>query len=150
MLGREVVSQARKYRNVRFKHQGRTIGGLDCVGLILRVGVDLSLLPTELLPVGDGCLVPAYNARPHPRLFALVARHGDSVPLEHAAPGDVLILHFDTPEKKPEHIVIKTDCGIIHVHPGSSITRITEHSIDQEWQRRILCAFRFRGVEAHG
>ncbi|MEA2174101.1 MAG: hypothetical protein QOD00_1693 [Blastocatellia bacterium] len=150
MTGYDVVTQAKKYSRVRFKHQGRTSSGLDCVGLILRVGVDLELLPPELLPVGDGCLVPAYNARPHPKLFALVARYGDRVPMEMVDVGDVMLLHLDTPDRRPEHIAIKTNRGMIHVHPGSSITRITEHSIDLEWERRILCAFRFRGIEAHG
>jgi hypothetical protein len=144
MTGLDVVAKAREYLGVRFKHQGRTMSGLDCVGFILRVGVDLGLLPIQILAVGEDALIPAYNHRPDSKLFALVSRYGDAV--DEPRPGDVLILHLDTPEKRPEHIAIMTDKGMIHIHPGSSLSRVAEHSIDTEWRNRIIGAFRFRGL----
>lgn len=37
----QVIAEARKYIGVRFKLHGRDIRGMDCVGLLYRVGVDL-------------------------------------------------------------------------------------------------------------
>jgi cell wall-associated NlpC family hydrolase len=40
----QIVEEARKYLGVRFRHQGRTVAGIDCAGLILNVGNDLGLI----------------------------------------------------------------------------------------------------------
>lgn len=38
---KEVIDQARKYLGVKFKLHGRDARGMDCVGLLYRVGIDL-------------------------------------------------------------------------------------------------------------
>jgi cell wall-associated NlpC family hydrolase len=40
----DVIAEARKYLGVRWSHQGRDRLGIDCAGLILRVGNDLGLI----------------------------------------------------------------------------------------------------------
>jgi len=39
-----IVEEARKYLGVRWKHQGRSLNGVDCLGLVARVYGDLGLI----------------------------------------------------------------------------------------------------------
>ena len=138
MTGADIVAQARLYLGVRYKHQGITATGLDCVGLPARGGLDLGLLPASFK-------LPAYNHRPDPQLFAQLTDYTDSVPLDAARAGDIVLMHFGA-EERPQHIALLTDNGLLQVHPSQSIRRVSEHSLDAVWRARIMAAFRFRGV----
>lgn len=45
----QVVDTARRYVGVRYLHYGRDKNGLDCVGLLVRVGLDLGVQVDDLL-----------------------------------------------------------------------------------------------------
>lgn len=58
MRREEIVTAARTYLGVRFVHEGRSRGGLDCAGLLCRVFTDLGLpyedkLGYDRSPVGQ-------------------------------------------------------------------------------------------------
>lgn len=43
----DVVAKARSWKETRFRHQGRNEAGIDCCGLIIKVGNDLGLFVYE-------------------------------------------------------------------------------------------------------
>jgi hypothetical protein len=64
-----------------------------------------------------------------------------ALPLACAAPGDVLLM---TMLRVPQHVGIMSDIGIIHGHMG--VKRIVEHPMGPTWNRRVVAAYRFKGI----
>jgi len=128
----DIIDTARKYLGVRYKHQGRTVYGLDCLGLLVRVAHDLGLSKddnTDYGPVPDGRrLMAEMDAR-----LERVAK---------GKPGDVLLMRFD---KNPQHLAIMTDKGIIHSF--AQARAVVEHGLNSEWSDRIVRTYSFRGIE---
>jgi len=60
MLRSEIVAVAREYLGVRWSHEGRTRGGLDCVGLIQMVGARFGVPYTDMV---------GYDASPDGHMF---------------------------------------------------------------------------------
>jgi cell wall-associated NlpC family hydrolase len=146
ITGMDIVREARALLGVRYRHAGETESGLDCSGLIVCVGKRTSQIPAELRR-------PAYSAiRPNPRHFLLMKRWGDEIAVGEEQPGDVILMAHGSDYTKVQHVALRAvyeptnTPTLIHIHPGSSIARVTEHSIDAEWQRRILGVLRWKGV----
>ena len=128
----DVVAAARSYLGVPYLHQGRTMRGLDCVGLIIRVGHDLGLSDYDI----DGySRVP--SGKRMERLLGLVCR---KVQPALAKAGDLLHLAYD---KEPQHLAMVTDYGIIH---ADNTHGVVEHVIDLSNRRRIRGAYELPGV----
>jgi cell wall-associated NlpC family hydrolase len=128
----DIIDTARKYLGVRYKHQGRTAFGLDCLGLVVRVAHDLGLSNddnTDYGPVPDGR-----------RLMAEMDARLDRVAV--GKPGDVLLMRFD---KNPQHLAIMTDKGIIHSY--AEARRVVEHGLHSEWSDRIVRTYSFKGID---
>jgi cell wall-associated NlpC family hydrolase len=128
----QIVDTARSYLGVRYKHQGRTKFGLDCLGLLVRVAHDLGLSTDDATDYGS---VP--DSR---RLMRELDARLDVV----LAPqiGDVLLMRFDN---NPQHLAIITDKGIIHSY--AQARKVVEHGLNDEWSRLIVRAYSFRGIE---
>jgi len=100
----EIINAARNYLGVRYKHQGRTRFGLDCLGLVVRVAHDLSLSNEDSTDYGS---VPDGK-----RLMREMDARLDIT--MNAKPGDVLLMRFD---KNPQHLAIMTDKGSFILMP---------------------------------
>lgn len=136
--GADVVAAARTYLGVRFKHAGVTRDGICCSGLALAVGKELEQVPLDVQ-------LPAHNPlRPNPRLFAQIALY--AVPIERGGerPGDVVVMSHSG--SVPQHVAFLSDVGVIQIFPALSIFRVAEHSLDDEWRRRFLAFYRYKGV----
>jgi len=127
----EIINAARNYLGVRYKHQGRTKFGLDCLGLVVRVAHDLSLSNEDSTDYGS---VPDGK-----RLMREMDARLD-ITMD-AKPGDVLLMRFD---KNPQHLAIMTDKGIIHSY--AQVRGVVEHGLDDEWAKRIVRSYSFRGI----
>jgi cell wall-associated NlpC family hydrolase len=127
----EIINAARNYLGVRYKHQGRTRFGLDCLGLVVRVAHDLSLSNEDSTDYGS---VPDGK-----RLMREMDARLDIT--MNAKPGDVLLMRFD---KNPQHLAIMTDKGIIHSY--AQVRGVVEHRLDDEWAKRIVRSYSFRGI----
>lgn len=145
ITGQDIVREARALLGVRFKHQGESEDGVDCSGVIVVVGKRQGQIPPDLRR-------PAYSLmKPNPRLFLLMKRWGHEIPVGEEQPGDVLLMAHGSDYTKVQHVALRSlyeptnTPTIIHIHPGSSIARVAEHSI-QEWERRILGVLRWKGV----
>ena len=112
----EIVARARALIGTRFRPQGRSADGLDCIGLAAL----------------------AVDARDVPRDYALrggsVARLADGLAAaglkraEALAPGDVLVL---APAPGQLHLGIFTGTGLIHGDAG--LRRVVERPLPLPW-----------------
>lgn len=131
----DILSAARECIGTPFAHQGRVPGvGIDCAGLVCHVATRLGLhydTPTN------------YPRTPYKGLLrAVLDRQNSLMHVDDHAPGDVLLMRF---KNDPQHLAIVSDIGIIHAYESAG--KCCEHSMDRTWHSRIICAYRFRGVE---
>lgn len=130
----QIVSAARRYLGVRYRHQGRNRQGLDCIGLLICVARDVGY-------VAEGDRLD--YSRQHNGVALRAGLDANAVPIavDQYKPGDILLMRFDT---LPQHVAIVTDKGMIH----SFLTarRVVEHRLSDDWQARIVAAYSFPGV----
>jgi NlpC/P60 family putative phage cell wall peptidase len=146
LRGAAVVEQARAYLGTPFEHQGRLKGvGIDCAGLVIGVARDLGI---EYRDVDGYARIPSGG-----ELVRELERQMDRVPLAGVGIGDVLVLRI---QHDPQHLAIVSaiaPLAVVHAYAARGIAsgrrsagRCVEHVLDARWQRRIVDAFRFRGV----
>lgn len=134
----DVVVVARSYLGIRWRHQGRSRAGVDCVGLIIRILRDLGLSDFDASGYGrlpDGVMMRR-TLDQH-----CVPRVGDPLP------GMVALMRF---KGAPQHV------GIVapYVHGGESLVhalvtarKVAEHRLDPTWLSRIVALYDLPGVE---
>lgn len=128
----QIIDEARCHLGIRWVHQARSLAGVDCVGLVIRVAHALGLSAFD---------VTDYSRQPDPRMMrALLAEHME--PVTSPQLGDVLLMKFDV---EPQHVAIVTDIGIIHAY--AQARRVVEHRMDDLWKNRIVGAYQFKGLE---
>lgn len=131
MTKQDVINQARKYLGVRYKHQGRTEFGLDCLGLLVKVAHDLGISKADSNDYGR---VP--DGR---KMMRQLEEHLDIT--TSPEPGDILLFRF---QGEPRHLAIKTDIGMIHSYAEQK--KVVEHRMDEVWKSRLVRAYRIRGL----
>lgn len=129
-----IVDEARRWVKTPFQHQGRLIGvGVDCIGLVLGVGRALGILDAPEEPYR----IPS---RPE-HLRNWLDAHMERSLLR--KPGDVLLVRHGTRA---------THCAIYCGHNPRTRTHTMihalgrgcrEHSINADWARRIVAAYRY-------
>lgn len=127
----DIEDAARKYIKTRFKHQGRSIDGMDCVGLIIAVAHDLNITDfdfTNYKVIPDSKLMRQY-----------LGEHLDKIPIWYRKPGDIFYMSF---YQHPQHLAIYTGNTIIHA--ASLFGGVVEHSLDTFWNQRIREVYRYR------
>lgn len=134
----DVVKEAWTWRDVPWRHQGRSRMGIDCIGLVIKVahGLELSSFDTA-----------DYDRRPDGVNFLLgFQTHMDRVRPGTERGGDVVVMRDD---RLPCH------CGILVPFRGSTYLVhaaakrkkvVVEPFIDKLITRRIA-VFRYRGLE---
>ena len=133
----DVIHAARSALDTPFFHQGRRAGvAIDCAGLICHVCETLGI------PYIDAV---GYGRRP---LSGLIESTLDSQPsMERVRgglqPGDVLLMRF---AGEPQHLSVFTGTTIIHAL--QSIGKVCEHGYVGPWPRRLVRAYRFKGIES--
>ena len=139
MTGADIVAEARQWLGVKWRHQGRTRGGVDCIGLVVKVahGLQLSTFDVSNYSVQsvdetlrDGC-----------------RQHLVEIPVTQMAPGCVAVMRFGS----QRHIGILGDYpagGLSLIHSYAQAPRkVVEVRLDPIWRGRIMAAFRFPGVD---
>jgi cell wall-associated NlpC family hydrolase len=130
----EIINCARSFLGVKFKHQGRTNRGLDCIGLIIAVGNQCNVLEgnyTQYGPIPDG-----------KSFIHELRKYFVRIQKENLQIGD--IMSFSLP-KYPCHVGIFTDKGIIH----SINTRggVVEHTLSHEMRCKMRDVYQFPLME---
>lgn len=132
----QIVVEARKWLGVRWRHQGRTKYGLDCVGLIIKVAHSLDIFDFD---------VTNYDRRAYAHMFLKTFKEKMiQKPIIQMLPGDVLIFRTHT---EPHHTGIVTEKNgypyIIHTSPMR--TRTIEESLTFNAEFMVAC-FKYPGV----
>lgn len=133
MTANEIISAARECLGTPFQHQGRIVGlAMDCAGVAVHVA-------SKWYAVEEP---PAYGRLPHD---AMLEQWIERQPfLERAAipqMGDLLLMRFTG---EPQHLAINAGDTIIHAYQG--IGKTVEHNLDDKWRKRIVRAYRFKGM----
>jgi cell wall-associated NlpC family hydrolase len=135
--GIDIVLKAREMLGVRYRHQGRSREGVDCIGLPALVRAELGL---ETIDVTD------YPRRATDESMRDWCRD-HMVAVDEIQPGDILVMAFGT----DRHMCIVGD----YPHGGHSIIhayidnrRVVENRLDEAFAARVIGRFRFPEVAA--
>lgn len=132
----QMVTLAREWIDVKWRHQGRSMSGVDCVGIFQQIGQQL----------GRNFQIPNnYTRNPDQKvLVAHMEQFFDRIPKDDRKPGDLALMRFvDERLRMPNrHVVLLTDLGILHA--AANFRKVTEHTLDDEWLNRIEYVYRLR------
>lgn len=135
----ELVTAARSYLGVKWRHRGRSVHGLDCAGLGMLAYRDCGVQLPDFVH---------YGREPHKDglVTCMTAALGD--PLPSSTPlldGDVLVLRFD---REPHHVAIVaaanyggTDTFNI-IHAEGHVGRVIEQRLTPDMLARVTHHYR--------
>lgn len=137
--GADVVAEARRWLGTRYRHQGRSHEGVDCIGLPVCVRQALGL------PALD---VEGYARRTtDSEMLNFCRAHMHEVRRDQIEPGDLLVcMHGVT-----RHMAIVGDypgggLSIIHAHLPNK--KVVECRLDDSFMKYVRGCFRFPEVNA--
>jgi cell wall-associated NlpC family hydrolase len=135
----QVVSAAREWIGVPFRHQGRTRDGIDCAGVVIKVAHALGLSSFDAtgyrrLPAGIG----------QEKIEDVCRREMIAIEEAKAGPGDVVLYYMGN---RPRHLAVLADYhagGLSIVHAYEPAGRVTENRPDPRW--RVFEMYALPGV----
>lgn len=108
----QFAERARALVGTRFRPQGRSAAGLDCVGVVLATfGIDAASVRRDYRLRTDDPI----------ELDTAMLKHFRRVSRKELAAGDVLLL---TQAKRQLHLAVRTSDGFVHAHAG--LRRVVE------------------------
>lgn len=136
MLAQDLVVEARTWEGVRFRHQGRSRTGVDCIGLPVCILRAKDLLPEDF--ADNAC----YGRAPNTSEFIDTVRR---FCVEIAAPENGCLTVFKWPDAKfPSHAAVMDGAYMIHAYEG--VGKVVRHSYGQPWIRLTHSIYRLPGV----
>jgi cell wall-associated NlpC family hydrolase len=142
VTGADVVTAARLWLGVRYRHQGRSREGVDCIGLPVCVRADLGL--------------PAFDAEPGYAPTSMSTAMLDyckgnmvEVSRDDLQPGDILVQMSGAVRHMAivcDYPLCKDSLGIIHA--WISNRRVCECRLDATFMQTVRGCFRFPEVTA--
>lgn len=131
-----IVAEARSWLGTRFHHQGRLKGvGVDCAGLVAQVAQAVGMAVDDHID---------YTHRPDGVLLQAVCdAQMTHIDINEIAPGDVLLMKFDS---LPQHLAIVGDYasgGLSMIHAYAPARQVVEVRLDEGWRQQIVAAYRF-------
>jgi hypothetical protein len=138
----DIFEVAKTYRGVPWKHQGRSRSGVDCLGLVIRVALDLEIEGAEK--------VFEYDGRQYSRITPLglckELIKGGLVRARFPVPGGVVLIGGEG--TYPSHLGILgatvSELEMIHAHAPDR--RVIHHGFDERWRRSARAFFTYPGV----
>ncbi|NUB24705.1 C40 family peptidase [Azospirillum brasilense] len=132
---RRFLEAARSYIGVKWRHQGRSRTGLDCVGLVLLAARDIGYITEEV------DFTEYRRAPDHAVLASMLNEHVERIEVSEIGPGDIVLMNFAA---FPTHIGVIGDAAAPHsiVHAYASARQVAEHRLDPDFAGRIVAAFR--------
>jgi cell wall-associated NlpC family hydrolase len=140
VTGADVVAEARQWIGVRYRHQGRSRDGVDCIGLPAVVRAELGLPALDV--TGYARTSTAFE------MLDFCRAHMTEVAPADLHPGDILV-QIDGIGR---HMAIVCDyplgdsLGIIHAWLPNR--RVTECRLDDNFMRTVRGCFRFKEIAA--
>jgi cell wall-associated NlpC family hydrolase len=143
MTGADVVAEARCWIGVKWRHQGRSREGVDCLGLVRQVGSALGLLDFDTRDYARQAADESMLWQCRELLLPVEANDW--------SPGDIPVMRFGN----NRHIGFFGDYlhgGLSIIHAYTSMRRVVEHRFTEDWLRAqnasLIGVFRFPGVSA--
>jgi cell wall-associated NlpC family hydrolase len=134
VTGLMVAAKARELIGAPYLHQGRTMRGIDCVGVPLWVMHELSILPSELPPTNYGRIATG-------ELIKMCEAFCTKIEV----PEIGCLITFKWPgEKEAGHAAIRTPLGIVHSYRNHGGVR--EHGYRGHWPKWTDSFWRLPGV----
>lgn len=133
-----LIVAARRYVGVPFRHHGRTVKSLDCVGYVRLSYADCGHASRD---------VRFYGREPYKgQLMEVIkAELGEPVglgPDVELRIGDVVVLHYGN---QPHHVAMVGWLpygGLSLMHADGNVGRVVENRLDEVWRQRIVAVFR--------
>jgi NlpC/P60 family putative phage cell wall peptidase len=145
ITGEQIAAEARAWLGTPFQHHACMRGvACDCIGLVAGVALALGVAEAPLW-LADAEF-RGYTPTPNPeKLTRAVRKYLDPVSAGDVAQGDVLLFTF-TGEPMHFAILAQATPRPMMVHGYQIAGRVIENGLDAKWRRRIVGAFRYRGV----
>jgi cell wall-associated NlpC family hydrolase len=125
-----LIAAARSYEGTRFHANARLPGvGLDCIGVIVCAALAVGLKPRDL---------DAYPMRPNGQLRTQLDQQ--LLRVEHAAPGDVLLMRWRE-DVEPHHVALYAGATLIHAY--ATVRKCVEQPMVQAWWDCVMGVYRF-------
>ena len=132
----QLVSQARSYLGVPYRHHGRCRKGLDCIGLFVACAEDLGIQVWDDL---------TYTLKVNPKhLLAGLGQYTEKDVRPILSPGRMALMQFSG-EAGITHTALITDKGLLHAY--NKRRSVVEHRINDQWKKRIIRTYRINGVD---
>ncbi len=136
-------------RETTWLHQAARLGvALDCIGLIAAVAAACGSEDGIRFLANPANRQYGPTSQPE-RLYAACREFMEEIPVTDAVPGDVYLMRFVL---EPQHfgfaatlLVDGYDAPSL-IHTWAARGKVCEHHIDRKWQRRIMGAWRLRGI----
>jgi cell wall-associated NlpC family hydrolase len=119
---------------VPFRHQGRTLAGLDCIGCVLYVCTRVGVLPQDFERRNYGRL-------PQAELLQKAATYCS--PLTRALPASLILIRWPG-DSTPSHAALCTGPNLIHSY--NAVGRVVEHGYRGHWVKRTASIWALPGV----
>lgn len=142
MRRKDIVAAARGWLGTPYRHQASRKGaGCDCLGLVRGVWRELVGPEPETPPP----YTPDWaEATGEETLLAAARRHLAEVPPGAAGAGDVLVFRMATGVPAKHCGILTGEGSLVHAYWGRAVV---ETRMVPWWQRRVVAAFSFPGVE---
>lgn len=143
-MSSSIITEAHSWLGTRFKHQGRIkkteedLGGCDCLGFIMGVGIKTK----------NNQNLSKFDQANYPKLVTsniVLEKLNtllESVPITEIAPGDILLIRTNN---WPQHLVLvveKTESSIIIIHSYIQARKVVKQYLSEEWFHNIVAVYR--------
>lgn len=138
----QVVAAGRALIGSPFQHQGRSVNGIDCAGVVIYVAKQLSLSSFDAtayrkLPAGVG----------REKIEDICRREMTQVDFSAVAAGDIALFLIG---KRPRHLAIIGDYqegGLSLIHAYEPTGKVTEVRFDEGWRSLLFETYSLPGVD---
>ncbi|HVJ44710.1 MAG TPA: NlpC/P60 family protein [Dongiaceae bacterium] len=138
--GPEIAAAARKWLGVKWRHQGRSERGVDCIGIGACVAADLGFKIADRTNYGrepiPAEIVAAFRANGFKEVIPRTARQI----------GDVLVFRDG---RHIRHVGIQSEKhDVPHlIHATAGLRQVVEEPLTPDWMGKLVYVFRFPGVD---
>lgn len=133
----DIINEALKWKDVPWKHQGRTRSGIDCAGLIVLVGNTLNLINYDYMSYTRHT-----NQDKFLQHFRMVLKEK---PLHQRLPGDVLLFRDGVQScHSAIYAPIFNGPGIIHAYAGRR--KVVHEPMTEDVRVKMTYCFQYPNI----
>lgn len=135
--------EARSWLGVKWKHQGQTRNGVDCLGLVGCVAAGAGISDAWLTDASAE--FKGYGRQPDAKKIEAGCERFFDVVRGVPDLGDILLMRFDG---EPMHFAIVSGTDPLYIiHAHAFARKVVENRADYVWRSRIVRVYSFKGVE---